>query len=588
MVASTAVAASTEALVVLSAVVATPAVVARAEAGDRVGEEPAFFYCIYVNQLLPILHICGRMTESMTINLDIKRPYESRADHGTYGRYIFQKPFPESLAKGHIQAYFQPVFASISGSVVSAEALARWHDPERGMLSPADFIPSLESNGLIFDLDMEILRQTCAFYREMVVRGTPVPSFSVNLSRLDFKHADDHGHEALFDTVTGILKSYDVPHDAIKLEITESLMLEDISTFQSIFQQFNDAGFSMWLDDFGSGYSSLNVLQNYNFDIIKFDMLFLRNFSAKGRQLLASLISMSKTLGIHTLVEGVETQEQQEFLRSVGCELQQGFLHFRPLSREDFIAVIDEQRFHLDSVEDSQYWRQIGNFNFLSANPLDEFAEIISPDEGHSNNMGIPLALMECSPNQAHYVYANASYVKCIHDLGYASMEDLEQTFNDRRGDQYLMLKKLVTDAIELGTRQTVEYINKDIYYRVSAQRLAKQGSRAMLAMRLATFDSEHEVDTAKEMLTYGNSLFSAYEIVVMFYPEKGISKRIYSANSIPAYGRANSLQMSLQGFAASHVSEIDRERYKLFLISKRSARASMPARRGLSRAPSG
>ena len=220
--------------------------------------------------------------------------------------------FHDAVGSGRIRAYFQPVFRSLTQQIMGVEALARWFGRDGSMLSPADFIPELEQSGLIFELDMEILRQACALFDGLRRRGTPLQGVSVNLSRLDF------GHEDLFEKVCATLDKYSVPHEAIRLEITESMMLEDTETFERIFRQFRDAGFTVWLDDFGSGYSSLNVLQNYSFDVIKIDMLFLRNMSVRGREMLASLISMAKTLGIHTLTEGVETNEQREFLLDAG------------------------------------------------------------------------------------------------------------------------------------------------------------------------------------------------------------------------------------------------------------------------------
>ena len=485
--------------------------------------------------------------------------------------------FAEALEQGRIQAFFQPVFASIAGMIISAEALARWRDPDGGMLSPADFIPALEKHGLIYDLDMEVLRQTCAFYRALRDRGTPVPCFSVNLSRLDFSRGGD---ARLFERVVETLGQYGVPHEAIKLEITESLMLEDIGTFRKLFRQFRDAGFTLWIDDFGSGYSSLNVLQSYSFDVVKFDMQFLHNFTPKGRQLLASLIRMAKSLGMHTLTEGVEAREQQDFLISVGCELQQGFFYSRPLSGADFMAFIDGKRNLLGTQEDKIYWRQIGRLNFLSANPLDDYARMEQAERGEAqdaeietpnacayiDNAGVPLALVECGRNKALHVYVNNSYLRRVQELGYASIDALERAFNDHRSDQYLMVKKLVTDAISLGTRQTVEYVNNDVYYRLSAKCLAKQRDRAMLALRLTTFDSEREIQTAREMLNYGNSLFSTYELVVVIYPDSGISSRIYTSNNLPSYDRAGSLAKSIQRFCECEVMPVDQARYLRFM----------------------
>lgn len=471
--------------------------------------------------------------------------------------------FPEALRNGFIQAYYQPIHRSVTGEMICAEALARWYDPERGMLSPADFIPTLERSDLIFQLDMEMIRQTCAFYRHLFIRGTPLHAFSVNLSRHDFRHAE------LFETITGILEAHDVPRKAINLEITESLMLEDIETFQRVFRQLNDAGFSIWIDDFGSGYSSLNVLQNYNFHVMKFDMLFLRNFSPRGRQLLASLINMAKSLGIHTLVEGVETREQRDFLLAAGCEAQQGYHYARPLCKSEFIGLIDANKSLVETQEDRDYWNQVGRLDFLSPNPLIDYANLEEPDDPttfHLVSTGVPLALVECRRDRTAYVYASDSYLKCIRDLGFGSLGELESAINDHRSDQYLMIKKMVTEAIGLGTVQTVEYINNDVYYRLSAKCLARKKDKAMLALRLSTFDSEHEVKTAQEMLNYGNALFSTYELVVLIYPESNISTRIYTSENLPTYDREGSLEKSVKKFCQTEVHPMDQARYLEFL----------------------
>ena len=221
-------------------------------------------------------------------------------------KVIFTNRFHKAIDSGLIRAYFQPIVRSLTQQIMGVESLARWFKPDGGMLSPADFIPDLESFGLIYELDMEILRQSCVLYDDLRRRGTPISCVSVNLSRQDFAQDD------LFDRICSVLEAHDVPHEAIQLEITESLMLEDAESFEKTFRRFREAGFAVWLDDFGSGYSSLNVLQNYSFDLIKFDMLFLRKLSTKGRDMLASLIGMAKTLGIHTLTEGIETVEQRK------------------------------------------------------------------------------------------------------------------------------------------------------------------------------------------------------------------------------------------------------------------------------------
>lgn len=473
----------------------------------------------------------------------------------------FADRFHETLGNGRIRAWFQPVFRSLTQQIMGAEALARWFDPDGNMLSPADFIPQLEQSGLIFELDMEILRQACALYDELRARGTPLSRISANLSRLDFDRED------LFEQVCSVLDAYSVPPEAVCLEITESVMLEDTDAFEKVFNRFSDAGFSVWLDDFGSGYSSLNVLQNYPFNVIKFDMLFLRKMSAKGKNMLASLISMAKTLGIHTLTEGVETNEQREFLLDVGCEAQQGFYYARPLSREALIEQIDRKPGILEKKEDEAYWDQIGRLNFVNPNPLKEYAERwkSSPADYVSSYDG-SIALIECGKDQFSYVYATEGYKERLRELGFSSVDGLENALTShQRGHYYLAIHKLVMDALQQGTIQTIEYAYRDVYYRLSALFIARREGRAMILMRLNTFDAEREVKTAQEMLNNGSALFFTYEMVAMIRPERKEAKRIYAASSLPSYDREESVDRTVRKFCENHVDPADQERYLQF-----------------------
>ena len=475
----------------------------------------------------------------------------------------FKNRFREALESGLIRAWFQPVFRSMTGRIPIVEALARWFTPEEKMLSPADFIPALEREGLIFDLDMEILRQACVLYQDFQQRGTPLQGVSVNLSRLDFKQ------ENLFETVCATLDRYSVPHEAIKLEITESMMLEDTETFEKLFQKFSDAGFTIWLDDFGSGYSSLNVLQNYSFDVIKFDMLFLRKLSVRGREMLASLISMAKTLGIHTLTEGVETEEQREFLLSTGCEAQQGFYYSKPLSREKLTELADQNPKILESREDAIYWNAIGRLNFVNPNPLKDFSErrrAGMEKEAYVGSYDGSIALVECGRDHFEYVYATDGYKDRLRDLGFATVGGLENALSSQRSHQFLIFHKLVLDALKTGLVQTVEYAYKDVYFRLSALAVARREGRAMIVMRLNTFDSEREVQTAQELLNSSSALLTTYDLVVLFYPERKAAKRIYTANKLAEYDREESFEISLRKFCEEQVDPVDQERYLRFM----------------------
>ena len=473
----------------------------------------------------------------------------------------FTTHFHEAVDSGRIRAYFQPVIRSLTQRIMGVESLARWFKPDGCMLSPAEFIPDLERYDLIHELDMEILRQACVLYDDLRRRGTPISCVSVSFSRLDFARDD------LFEKICAVLEAYKVPREAIHLEITESLMLDDAESFERTFRRFKEAGFSVWLDDFGSGYSSLNVLQNYSFNVIKFDMLFLRKLSIRGRNMLASLVGMAKTLGIHTLTEGVETIEQRKFLVDIGCEAQQGFYYARPLPKEDLIGLIDQNPERLETGEDKKYWDEIGRVNFVNPNPLKAYADrrVGQRDYRFSSYDG-SVALVECSKEHTNYIYATEGYKERLRELGFSSVGGLENALANQQTGQFMMLQKVVLDALKSGTVQTVEYAYKDVYYRLSALFIARRQGRAMILMRLNTFEADREVETAREMLNSSSALLSTYDLVVMFYPDRKKAKRVYTKNNLPEYDREDSLQKSLQSFCEREIDPVDKERYLRFL----------------------
>lgn len=159
---------------------------------------------------------------------------------------------------------------------------------------------------------------------------------SFNLSRMDFITCD------IFTEIEKLTQAYQLPPSQLRIEITESVFIKDIETVNQTLNKFRAAGYQIWMDDFGSGYSSLNVLKDYEFDTIKLDMAFLSNFTDRSKEIVKSVVDMAKHLGIHILTEGVETLEQYTFLRNIGCEMLQGFLFSKPLPYIQAIEYIEE------------------------------------------------------------------------------------------------------------------------------------------------------------------------------------------------------------------------------------------------------
>ena len=240
-----------------------------------------------------------------------------------------------------IKPYYQPVVRSTDGKLCGVEALARWEDPKYGFLSPGQFIPTLEATKLVHKVDAHIIEYVCRDIRFLLDNDLPAVPVSINFSRLDFELMDAVG--ILDDYVS----RYNIPKDLLHVEITESALMDDTSLLPKAVKALKDKGYALWLDDFGSGYSSLNVLKDYEFDVIKIDMVFLRNFEGnlKSKVIIGSIMSMAKALGMDTLCEGVETEEQRDFLKSINCERLQGYLFGRALPLEDLIKKIENNKF---------------------------------------------------------------------------------------------------------------------------------------------------------------------------------------------------------------------------------------------------
>lgn len=226
-----------------------------------------------------------------------------------------------AMALGHIQAYYQPKVSTETGKLVGFEVLARWIDPVLGFISPADFIPVLEEFGLTYKLDMFMVEELARDYKATFGMGFQDVPTSFNLSRMDFIVGNPR------EEIQRILEEYKIPMRYFQVEITESCVMTDPKKMKNEIELFRSAGFEVLMDDFGSGYSSLGTLREFEFDEIKIDMSFMRNFGEKSKAIISSIVAMAKKLGVRTLCEGVETQEQVDFLKEIGCECIQGWFY---------------------------------------------------------------------------------------------------------------------------------------------------------------------------------------------------------------------------------------------------------------------
>ena len=321
----------------------------------------------------------------------------------------------EAIAKGYIKVYYQPVVRTITETFCGMEALARWVDPQFGFLNPCVFIGALEESRQIHKLDSHIIELVCKDMRAELDQGHPVVPVSFNLSRLDFVGCD------IFDVVERALAKYDIDRENIRVEITESIMASDSYVQQEI-ERFRLAGYEVWMDDFGSGYSSLNTLKDYKFDELKIDMAFLSNFNDVSRVIIRSTVRMAKNLGLKTLAEGVETREQMEFLKGIGCEKAQGFYYGKPQPLGDTMKHMEESGIAVESREMRVVYSKLGGLDYL----VDTSKAILAYENG-----------------MFRFLFTNKQFEEQALSIGFSSIKDVEDAANNPKDPTYYTLHEI-------------------------------------------------------------------------------------------------------------------------------------------------
>ena len=237
------------------------------------------------------------------------------------------------------KVYLQPKYDIRTTKVMGAESLVRWQHPEKGLIFPKDFIPMFEQNMLITKLDEYIWEESCRILRDYIDKGYTAVPISVNVSRMDIYSLD------LSKIFVNLTDKYNIDRRYLEIEITESAFTSDEEQILKAVDELRELGFIVLMDDFGSGYSSLNMLKDISVDVLKIDTRFLeagRDGNTKGKEILESVIKMAKWIGLAVIAEGVETDEQKNFLLDRGCNYAQGFYFSRAIDEESFGKLISD------------------------------------------------------------------------------------------------------------------------------------------------------------------------------------------------------------------------------------------------------
>jgi diguanylate cyclase (GGDEF)-like protein len=373
-----------------------------------------------------------------------------------------------ALEDEQFEVYLQPKINLVTDLSYGAEALVRWKHPEKGMMAPGEFIPVYEKNGIIGKVDQYMWRRVCILLRKWIDEGKNPNPISVNVSRVNIYNPH------LVEIFKNLVTEYQIPPNLLNLELTESAFMENQDLVVKTINKLHKLGFKIMMDDFGSGYSSLNVLKDLEIDYLKVDMKFLQQdmeFNGKGEKVLTSVIRMAKWLHLPSIVEGVETMEQVDFLKCIGCEYAQGFFYAKPMPVEDyekFIEKEEEMGAQPHMTDDASIVSELWN----TRSHVSIFFDILD----------IPISIYEYRNDKLELLRGNAKFEN---DVMYnKSMSDAE------RDEKMKSLRNLLADEFEKLVKgefcEPIEFeLSDDIWYRISVKIIAK---RVDTLIMMATF----------------------------------------------------------------------------------------------------
>lgn len=469
---------------------------------------------------------------------------------------FIRQNYKKAIELHEIQAYYQPVIRTAARQLCSFEALARWIDPELGVIYPNEFIPVLEKEQAIHLLDASILRQVCARIRSSITNGeTPIP-VSVNLSRLDFTLCD------IFSIANDIVSDYQIPHDFIYFEITESVMAEQKELLKGIVDRFRAAGYQIWMDDFGSAYSSLNALKEFSFDELKLDMGFLRPFNLKSKRIATAVVEMAKSIDIHTLVEGVETEEQFSYLRNSGCEKVQGYYFGKPQPYEEALSSLREKGIGIELPQDRQYYDDIGRIDFLSAVPFmtrQEHDAIVTARQLNS----IPLALVECAEDSFKVLFYNTAFEETAHSTG-MFFNIFTQEMLCVPQPYHLISDKIVNlmDSVKSGGDGRMLFTFKEQYYEIQARRMAATRDRYCVLIRITNLSKENQARNTGYLDDFVRRIYAIFERITLVNVGEDSIRPLYTATREDLLSGRQGISGLIREYAEKYIYPDDREKY--------------------------
>lgn len=473
------------------------------------------------------------------------------------------RSFQEAMIEGYIEVYYQPEIRAMTREICGFEALARWRDPVHGMISPGVFVPVLEDAHLSPQLDLYIIERVC---QDISRIRRELPSWellrvSVNLSRADFRLMD------MVQAVEDVRLRYDIARSLLNVEVTEGAQSDDEKFLQGEIARFRAAGYEVWMDDFGSGYSSLNNVKDYVFDVLKIDMNFLRSFDTnpKSAIVIRSIVNMAKELGLHTLAEGVETEAQFEFLREIGCEKVQGYLFSPPMPLDKAIAYChgETAQVKVEPFRLGSYYTEIGAINVLSGEAIERRG---SPEIGDA----LSLAVLEEYDGEIHYLYQSRMFKMFLRSIELDEDSVHTPHYERRKRQNERMIARMMEEADRTGREVYTDFITRNSFNSIRLRLVTRDVDDTRAVFLMATVNISRFSPEAGSMQEALNQIVALYDRVDLF--DLGSCKLtqlyrdVYEPNYTQEYGHFEEL---VAHYAEEKILPAEQKLFKKFYSEK-------------------
>lgn len=440
--------------------------------------------------------------------------------------------FREAIAQRQFKVYYQPICRALDGVVAGAEALVRWEHPQRGLIPPGVFIPIFERNGFISILDRYVWNEVCSMQRSRIQQGRKTVPISINVSRVEFYNPN------LCEDIHRIVLSHQVPTSLIHIEVTESAYSDNPDQVRDAVHKLQQNGFIVLMDDFGSGFSSLNILKDLPIDVLKIDMKFIDSLehSRKAAIIIEAVIRMAKWMNLKVVAEGVETRKEWEYLRSVECDLVQGYHFCRPVPRETAEALMDEMEIGLLANRKNEFM-----------NLEDHIPDIFNLGKSRESilfySMLGGMGIMEMTDDSLEIIQVNQAYYEVI----YGSREDLIERAKSRsksvREPERSILMEGCCRARETDRMQQVQihFSRVDgsyVWLNVKIRYLDSRGKRALFYFALDNIDGLKKVEREQDLHNYSEALIRVFDQVYCLDYATGEAQMLHTC-----YGNAGKIQ---------------------------------------------